>query len=103
MLRYLEIQPRDTTPVQIVTGLPETTLGDRVRPATADVNDARVMPDLTGRTLRDALTRLASLHVGVAIAGQGRVIQQSPGPGESLEPGATARLTLAASHTRARP
>ena len=103
VLRYLEIPSRDATPVQIVTGVPESTLGARVRPAAADGSDSRVMPDLTGRTLRDALTRLASLRVEVAIAGQGRVIQQSPGAGESLEPGATARLTLAAFHTRARP
>jgi cell division protein FtsI (penicillin-binding protein 3) len=103
VLRYLEIPPRDAMPVQIVTGPSEPPSPVRPRAAGADGADTRVMPDLTGRTLRDALTRLASLRVEVAIAGQGRVIQQSPGPGESLEPGATARLLLAASHTRARP
>jgi beta-lactam-binding protein with PASTA domain len=62
--------------------------------ATVDPNGARVMPDLTGRTLRSALAALAPLHVAVEIRGRGRVVRQAPQPGEPLRPGVTARLTL---------
>jgi beta-lactam-binding protein with PASTA domain len=60
-----------------------------------DTDGRRVMPDLTGRTLRSALAALAPLRLAVEIQGQGRVVRQAPRPGEPLRPGLTARLTLA--------
>jgi len=100
ILRYLEIPPRDAPPVQIVTGPPaELALPPRMRLVSAaeaaDANGAGRMPDLAGKTLRQALGELEPLRVEVRLAGQGRVVRQAPAPGESIEPGAVARLTLA--------
>ena len=103
ILRYLEVPPRDALPVQIVTGpSPEAPAAAVTAPVrlvstdgTVDTNGRRVMPDLTGRTLRSALVALAPLRLAVEIRGQGRVVRQAPRPGEPLRPGLTARLTLA--------
>ncbi len=102
VLRYLDVPPRDVQPVQIVTGPVEPRGDAAVRAqlvSTAPQPDpnggSRRMPDLTGQTLRSALTALAPLQLEVELAGQGRVVQQAPRPGRPIEPGATARLTLA--------
>jgi cell division protein FtsI (penicillin-binding protein 3) len=52
------------------------------------------MPDLRGRSLREALATLAPLGVEVQVDGRGRVAQQTPAPGEPLAAAMTARLTL---------
>jgi len=97
VLRYLEVAPRDTAPIQIVTG-PRTdgTGTARVRLVSAErVESAGVlMPDVRGRTLRQALALLAPLGVGVEIEGRGRVTQQTPAAGERVDDDAVARLTL---------
>jgi cell division protein FtsI (penicillin-binding protein 3) len=97
VLRYLEIPPRDTAPIQIVTGpAADPQAGARVRLASmATETAAGVMPDLRGLTLRQALTALTPRGVRVELAGRGRVTQQSPAPGELLSDDAVARLTLA--------
>ncbi len=103
VLRYLEVPPRDAQPVQIVTGPAESRTDGAVRapvrlvsaPAPADPSGRRVMPDLTGQTLRSALAALAPLALELEIQGQGRVVQQTPRPGRPVAPGASARLTLA--------
>ena len=98
ILRYLEVAPRDAQPVQIVTG-PEM-VAARVRLVStaaepADVDGTKRMPDLNGKTLRQALGALEPLGVEVRLAGQGRIVRQSPAAGEPVEPGAVAHLTLA--------
>jgi cell division protein FtsI (penicillin-binding protein 3) len=112
ILRHLEVPPRDAQPVQIVTAPPVEprnggVVGSPVRlvstVAPAEADGPRVMPDLTGRTLRTALASLAPLGLEVQIAGQGRVVGQTPPPGRPLEPGMTARLTLDGSASRAAP
>jgi cell division protein FtsI (penicillin-binding protein 3) len=103
VLRYLEVPPRDTGPVQIVAGPADSGLAARVRLAgTASPPVEGVMPDLTGRALRETLARLAPLKVQVSITGQGRVVHQSPAPGEPLERGALVRMTLATGASRVR-
>jgi cell division protein FtsI (penicillin-binding protein 3) len=102
ILRHLEIPPRDAQPVQIVTGPPaEAPAPARMRlVSTAEATEpdgSRRMPDLSGKTLRQALEALEPLHVDVRLAGQGRVVRQVPAAGDPLEPGAVARLTLTAS------
>lgn len=99
ILRYLDVPPRDTPPLQIVTGpAPEAVTGVRVRlvansdPPTDGV--AVVMPDLRGRPLRQALATLAPLGVRVEVSGRGSVVKQTPPPGAPLVPGVTARLVL---------
>ncbi len=109
VLRYLEVAPADAQPVQLVTGTPgearvETAEGAPLRVVPAVVrpaaDGARTMPDLRGQTLRQALVVLEPLRVEVELAGQGRVVEQAPAPGDSLEAGTVARLVLA---RRARP
>jgi cell division protein FtsI (penicillin-binding protein 3) len=101
ILRYLEVPPRDEPPVQIVTGPPAelpAPLGMRLvsTAEAAQPDGTRRMPDLGGKTLRQALEALEPLRVDVRLAGQGRVIRQVPAAGDPLEPGAVARLTLTA-------
>ena len=103
ILRYLEIPPRDAQPVQIVTGPPAELPASRARMRLVSTAEAsqpdgtRRMPDLGGKTLRQALEALEPLRVEVRLAGQGRVFRQVPAAGDPLEPGAVARLTLTAS------
>ena len=103
VLRYLEVPPRDVQPVQIVTGPPAELPPSpaRVRLVStaeaAQPDGARRMPDLGGKTLRQALEALEPLRIEVRLAGQGRVFRQIPAAGDPLEPGAVARLTLTAS------
>jgi len=100
ILRYLEVPPRDVQPVQIVTGPPaEPPALPRMRLVStaeaAQPDGTRRMPDLGGKTLRQALEALEPLRVEVRLAGQGRVVRQVPAAGDPLEAGAVARLTLA--------
>jgi cell division protein FtsI (penicillin-binding protein 3) len=101
ILRYLEVPPRDTPPVQIVTG-PETdpVAGGRVRlvgtaaPEVESTDDGR-MPELRGRTLRQVLAALEPLGMKVEITGRGVVQRQTPLAGAAVEPGSVAHLVLA--------
>jgi len=103
VLRYLDVPPRDVAPLAIVTG--DSTAG-RVRPAGATATEpaiaegAPVMPELRGRTLRQALTTLAPLGVAVQLDGRGRVVQQSPAPGAPIETETSVRLTLVGAAAR---
>jgi cell division protein FtsI (penicillin-binding protein 3) len=103
VLRYLDVPPRDAAPLQIVTG-PVETPPARVRLAGAaaaePVGDGRVMPELRGQSLRQALAALAPLGAAVKVHGRGRVKEQTPAPGETMEPEATVRLTLAGAAAR---
>ncbi|MBI2014703.1 MAG: PASTA domain-containing protein, partial [Candidatus Rokubacteria bacterium] len=104
ILRYLEVPPSDGEPVQIVAAAePKAAPPVRLVSVAAAVPDAeggRVMPDLAGATLRQALTALAPLRPAVELAGQGRVVAQTPAAGAPLEPGAPVRLTLSSGATR---
>src|SRR5438309_6162152 len=95
VLRYLDVPPRDTSPIQIVTGPGQESVGGRVRLVSnadppGDGATAPVMPDLRGRPLRQALATLAPLGVRVEVSGRGSVVKQSPAPGTPLGPGVTA-------------
>jgi cell division protein FtsI (penicillin-binding protein 3) len=103
VLRYLDVPPADATPMAIVSGPSETT-APRVRAVSQDVvepgSDARVMPELRGRTLRHALATLAPLGVGVKVDGRGLVVAQAPAPGVALPAETGVRLTLASAAAR---
>ena len=101
-LRYLDVAPSDEAPIQIVTGPgAETAPAARVRLVSTAEAATGVMPDVSGRTLREALAMLTPLGLRVELEGHGRVAQQSPAPGEHVEQDAVVRLTLAASGARA--
>ena len=55
---------------------------------------ALVVPDFTGQTIREALTRIGSYSNHVKISGHGRIIAQKPAPGSRLEPGINFIFTL---------
>ena len=55
---------------------------------------ASVMPDLRGKTLRQALVQLGPYDVTLEVRGQGIVTRQDPLPGADLAPGLAARLEL---------
>jgi cell division protein FtsI (penicillin-binding protein 3) len=97
ILRYLEVPPRDAQPVQIVAGPPaDNALSVRLVSTAegVDVDGTRRMPDLSGKTLRQALAVLEPFGVEVRLAGHGRIVRQAPAAGEALGPGAVAQLTL---------
>jgi cell division protein FtsI (penicillin-binding protein 3) len=98
ILRYLEVPPRGTQPVQIVTASPGELSAPRSRAAEPPVLPALdaegTMPDLRGRSLRHALAMLAPLRMEVEISGHGLVARQDPAPGAEVEPGMAASLSL---------
>ena len=104
VLRYLDVPPRDAAPLAIVTGAADGVTG-RVRPASIApepviADGAPVMPELRGRTLRQALATLAPLGVAIQLDGRGRVVEQVPAPGAPVEAETSVRLTLAGAAAR---
>jgi cell division protein FtsI (penicillin-binding protein 3) len=103
VLRYLEVPPAGA-PVQIVRGPAKTAAARSAAPTPApaslptlvdpETNDP-VMPQLVGRSLREALVLLSGYEVDVAVTGRGVVLRQSPASGTVLTPGAVCRLELA--------
>jgi hypothetical protein len=66
-------------------------------PATAapvDDGDASRMPDLRGRSAREAAITAARRGLVVELKGSGRVIAQHPEAGAGIEPGMSCRLEL---------
>ena len=98
VLRHLDVAPTETVaPIQIVrAGSRDAERELPVEPAAGMSPDGEaLMPDLTGKSLRQALALLGALDVDVAVAGRGIVVRQTPPPGTPLGPGAPCRLELA--------
>jgi cell division protein FtsI (penicillin-binding protein 3) len=122
-LRYLNVPPRDSSPVPIVRGEivavapPAPRAGGPAEPAPpgaralpvgltpeppASASDAQaVMPRLAGLSLRQAMEALAPFGVRLEITGRGVVTGQTPPPGAPLAAGAVCRLQLASPAGRA--
>jgi cell division protein FtsI (penicillin-binding protein 3) len=98
VLRHLDVPPTETVPaVQIVRATardPEREPPPEPEAGMPPDGDA-VMPDLAGKSLRQALALLGALDVDVMVSGRGVVVRQTPAPGTSLGPGASCRLELA--------
>ena len=98
ILRYLEVPPRGTQPVQIATVSTTEPVVPRAPapelPPLVTLDGEGTMPDLRGRSLRHALSMLAPLRLEVEISGHGQVARQVPEPGASIEPGMAATLAL---------
>jgi cell division protein FtsI/penicillin-binding protein 2 len=60
--------------------------------ATPEDSLGRVLPDLVGLPLREALRQLTLRQVQARIEGRGIVVRQAPAPGTALSPGAECRL-----------
>jgi cell division protein FtsI (penicillin-binding protein 3) len=71
----------------------------RADPMIEDVKVAKaaskeVMPDLTGLSMRSALTRIERKGLIVKVSGKGKVVEQSPRPGTVIEKGDICFLKL---------
>ena len=53
-----------------------------------------VMPDLTGLSMRSALSRIERKGLIVKVSGKGKVVEQSPRPGTVIEKGDICFLKL---------
>ncbi len=98
-LRLLGVPPADVPSVQLVrtaavAPAPEPA-GVTAAPLLAPEGGEPVMPELGGRSLRQALALLAGYDVEVSVAGRGMVVRQTPAPGTPLAPGTPCRLELA--------
>jgi cell division protein FtsI (penicillin-binding protein 3) len=109
-IRYLGITPTiNPAPPVLVARHDEredaaaaTDAPPRDRPALTLVADGPpgTVPDLRGMSARDAVRRLVKLGVNARVTGDGLVADQTPAPGELLEPGTICRLVLARSPIR---
>jgi cell division protein FtsI (penicillin-binding protein 3) len=61
---------------------------------TSDSHEAMVVPDLRGKSAREALQTLARLGLSGRLQGKGFVIEQMPAAGEPIERGVTCTLVL---------
>jgi beta-lactam-binding protein with PASTA domain len=46
-----------------------------------------VMPDLTGLSMRNALSRMEGRGIIIKVSGNGKVVEQTPRPGTVIEKG----------------
>jgi hypothetical protein len=101
VLRHLGIAPADLPSVQLVrTAEPAVpAAGSPPPPLAAPLMEPDaaepVMPDLAGRSLRQALVLLAGYDLEVSVVGRGMVVRQTPLPGAAVAAGSACRLELA--------
>jgi cell division protein FtsI (penicillin-binding protein 3) len=100
-LRYLAVPPDDGSRVlRAVAVAPETIVPAAYRPQPvreapmAPADEPGLMPDLRGRSAREAAIAAARRGLVVELRGSGRVVAQSPEPGAEIDPGNTCVLTL---------
>jgi cell division protein FtsI (penicillin-binding protein 3) len=98
-LRYRAIAPDDGTRVLRASAPPESALvpvAYRPEPpaAAGDEPEPAVMPDLRGRSAREAAIVAARRGLIVELHGSGRVVAQFPEPGTEIEAGNPCVLTL---------
>lgn len=107
VLRYLNVPSQEAHPVQIVSGA-DAAKGAGPRAAGVDAGSAVVipaggwvgnleptMPNLIGRSFREALATLSAYDVHVEVSGRGIVVAQEPSAGLLIQPGIVCRLDLA--------
>ena len=100
-LQALAVPPDDLDRVlRAVAVAPETLVPAAYRPAAPREplppldEEPGIMPDLQGRSAREAAIAAARRGLIVELSGSGRVVAQSPAPGTVIESGHTCRLTL---------
>ncbi len=99
-LRFRAVAPEDPDRVLRVSSyatgaaMPAAYRPGPLPPPAAETTDPRLMPDLSGRSARDAALAAARRGLVVELSGSGRVISQSPPAGAEIEPGASCRLVL---------
>jgi cell division protein FtsI (penicillin-binding protein 3) len=101
-LRILAVPPDEPGRVlRAVAALPESVVPAAYRPmmrARPDLgppaDEPSLMPDLRGRSAREAAIAAARRGLAVELRGSGQVVAQSPEAGAEIEPGGTCVLTL---------
>jgi cell division protein FtsI (penicillin-binding protein 3) len=99
-LRYRAIAPDDAARVLRASAPPESPMvpvayrPEPPRAAGDDEEEPALMPDLRGRSAREAAIVAARRGLIVELHGSGRVVAQSPEPGTEIEAGNTCVLTL---------
>lgn len=99
-LRRLSIPPDDPTRVLRASSaaparvIPAAYVPSEAARASSDEDDGR-MPDLRGRSAREAAIAAARRGLVVELAGSGHVLAQHPEAGTPIEPGMSCRLELA--------
>jgi cell division protein FtsI (penicillin-binding protein 3) len=100
-LRALAVPPDDTGRVlRAVAVAPESLVPAAYRPASEHgptpqaTLEPGIMPDLRGRSAREAAITAARQGLVVQLRGSGRVVDQTPPPGTVIEAGLTCRLAL---------
>ena len=100
-LRVLAVPPDDPSRVlRAVATTPESYVPAAYRPQASrpvvapPVEEGGLMPDLRGRSAREAAIAAARRGLVVELHGSGQVVAQAPEPGSEIEPGVTCVLTL---------
>ncbi len=98
-LRYRAIAPDDAARVMRASAPPapgfvNVAYRPEPPPAPPDEDRPALMPDLRGRSAREAAIMAARRGLLVELVGSGRVVAQSPAPGTEIEPGNPCVLTL---------
>jgi cell division protein FtsI (penicillin-binding protein 3) len=107
-LRILAVPPDDPGRVlRAVAAPPESVVPAAYRPqgparpaAVLPADEPGFMPDLRGRSAREAAIAAARRGLVVELHGSGPVVAQSPEPGVEIEPGSTCVLTLGREEAR---
>jgi cell division protein FtsI (penicillin-binding protein 3) len=100
-LRVMAVPPDDPSRLlRAVAATPENYVPAAYRPQPSrplvapPVEEGGLMPDLRGRSAREAAIAAARRGLVVELHGSGQVVEQAPAPGTEIEPGVTCVLTL---------
>ncbi len=78
-----------------IAGFVPLSLASVRSPQSDPARETAEMPDLSGRSLREAIVLLAQMGLAPRIGGHGPMVGgQSPNPGEEVSPGGSCTLTL---------
>jgi cell division protein FtsI (penicillin-binding protein 3) len=99
VLPYLNVHPKGTlivkdesSPAQGKAAVRSASFMEEVKVVKASGKE--VMPDLTGLSMRNALSRMEGKGLIIKVSGNGRVVDQSPRPGAVVEKGDICFLKL---------
>lgn len=96
VLSYMAITPRDMPSLEIVhkASLSQKEEVRNISLESSHINSIQSMPNLVGKSLRQALDEIAHLNVKIEVKGSGIVIHQDPLPGEDIAQQTVCRLEL---------
>jgi len=92
VLPYLQVVPKGTMIVKNELNLVPLKAVSETQPMIDEVKVGKgtrtvVMPDLTGLSMRNALSRMEGRGIIIKVSGNGKVVEQTPRPGTVIEKG----------------